>query len=61
MVSLWRQIQVTQQLANFKANIDAKVVTSVVVALAIFGGITYAAVRSGIKPLQAAAKAVKGA
>lgn len=50
-----------QQLATLKANIDPKVVTSVVVGLGVFGLITYAAVRTGIKPLQTAAKVAKGA
>lgn len=49
-----------QQLANIKANIDAKVVTSVVVALGLFGAITYAAVRTGIKPLKQVADIAKG-
>lgn len=46
-------------LTNLKNNIDMKTVVSVVVGLAAFGGITYAAVKSGVKPLAAAAKAVK--
>ncbi len=46
-------------LKNLYSNIDMKTVVSVVVGLAAFGGITYAAVKSGIKPLSAAAKAVK--
>jgi hypothetical protein len=50
-----------QQLAKVKANIDGKTVTSVVVGLAVFGLITYAAVRTGIKPLSTAAKVAKGA
>lgn len=49
-----------EQLAKIKANIDAKTVTSVVVGMAVFGGIVYAAVRSGIKPLQTVAKAAQG-
>jgi hypothetical protein len=53
-------IEVNRQLAQLKANIDAKTVTSVVVGMAVFGGIIYAAVRSGIKPLQTVAKAATG-
>lgn len=49
-----------QQLANLKANIDPKVVTSVVVGSAIFGAILFAAVRSGISPLKTAAAVVGG-
>ena len=43
-----------------KSNLDAKVITSVVAGMAVFGVITYAAVRSGVKPLKAAAKVAKG-
>lgn len=50
-----------QQLAKIKANIDVKTVTSVVVGMTLFGAVMYAAVRSGIKPLQTAAKVAKGA
>lgn len=50
-----------QQLAKVKANIDMRTVTSVVVGLSVFGLITYAAVRTGIKPLATAAKVAKGA
>ena len=50
-----------QQLAKFKANIDTKTVTSVVVGMGLFGLITFAAIRTGIKPLQQAAKVAKGA
>lgn len=48
------------QLQTVKNNIDAKVVTSVVVGMAAFGAIMYAAVRTGIKPLKAAAEVAKG-
>jgi hypothetical protein len=53
--------KLNQQLQQLKNNIDAKTVTSVVVGMAVFGGIMYAAVRTGIKPLQTAAKVAKGA
>jgi len=46
-------------LNKLTKNIDIKTVLSVVVGLAAFGGITYVAVKSGIKPLAKAAKAVK--
>ena len=49
-----------QQLTQLKNNIDAKTVTSVVVGMAVFGGIMYAAVRTGIKPLKTAAEVAKG-
>lgn len=49
------------QLAQLRANIDTKTVTSVVVGMAVFGLITFAAIRTGIKPLAVAAKTVKGA
>lgn len=48
------------QLTNLKKNIDPKVVTSVVVGMAAFGAIMYAAVRTGIKPLKQAAEVAKG-
>lgn len=44
---------------KIKDSVDVKTVVSVVTGLAIFGGITYFAVKSGVKPLAAAAKAVK--
>lgn len=46
-------------LNKLTKNIDIKTVLSVVVGLVTFGGITYVAVKSGIKPLAKAAKAVK--
>jgi hypothetical protein len=49
-----------QQLQTIKNNIDAKTVTSVVVGMAAFGAIMYAAVRSGIKPLKQVADVAKG-
>ena len=49
-----------QQLAQLKANIDPKIVTSVVVGTAIFGAIIFAAVRTGIAPLKTAAAVVAG-
>ena len=49
-----------QQLATLKANIDPKVVTSVVAGMAVFGVITFMAIRSGIKPLQTVVKAANG-
>ena len=45
---------------NITKNIDTKTVASVTVGMAVFGLITYAAVKSGIKPLQAAAKVAGG-
>lgn len=47
-------------LAKAKANIDVKTVTSVAVGMAVFGVITFAAIRSGIKPLQTAVKVANG-
>jgi len=44
-----------------KKNTDMKIVTSVVVGLAVFGLITYGAVKSGVKPLATAARVAKGA
>jgi hypothetical protein len=49
-----------QQLQKLKNNIDAKIVTSVVVGTAIFGAIVFAAVRTGIKPLKTVADVAKG-
>lgn len=43
-----------------KKNFNAPVFFSALAALAAFGGITYFAVKSGVKPLQTAAKVVKG-
>ncbi|WP_341937197.1 hypothetical protein [Marinimicrobium sp. C2-29] len=48
------------QLKPITKNIDAKVVTSVVVGMSAFGAIMYAAVRSGVKPLKQAASVAKG-
>lgn len=42
-----------------KQNFNVPIFVSTLFALAAFGGITYIAVKSGIKPLAAAAKAVK--
>lgn len=44
---------------RIQRNIRAEIVTSVVVGMAVFGAITYFAVKSGVKPLAATAKAVK--
>lgn len=49
----------TNTVQKIKDSVDMKTVVSVVAGLALFGGITYAAVKSGIKPLATAAKAVK--
>ena len=49
-----------QQLQTIKNNIDAKTVTSVVVGMAVFGAVMYAAVRTGIKPLKQVAEVAKG-
>lgn len=48
------------QLKQLQKNIDPKTVTSVVVGMAAFGAIMYAAVRTGIKPLKQAAEVAKG-
>jgi len=40
-------------------NVNKTTVISVVVGMAVFGAITYAAVRSGIAPVQKAAAVVK--
>ena len=47
-------------LAKAKANIDAKTVVSAALGSALLGLITFAAIRSGIKPLQTAAKVANG-
>lgn len=49
-----------QQLTTLKNNIDPKTVTSVVAGMAVFGLITFFAVKSGVKPLATAAKAANG-
>lgn len=48
-----------QPVQYVKDNTDTKIVVSTVVGMLVFGLITYAAVRSGIKPVAAAARAVK--
>lgn len=48
------------QLKQLQKNVDAKTVTSVVVGMAVFGGILYAISRTGVKPLETAAKVAKG-
>lgn len=52
--------KLNQYLAQVKANIDPKVVTSVVVGSAIFGAIIYAAIRTGIAPLKTVANVASG-
>ena len=52
--------KLNQHLQTLKNNIDAKTVTSVVVGMAAFGAIMYAAVRTGIKPLKQVAEVAKG-
>lgn len=47
-------------LNRVRNNVDERIVTSVVAGIALFGAVTYAAVRSGIKPLRQAAKVAKG-
>jgi len=42
-------------------NINVTTVVSVVAGMAVFGGIMYVAVKSGIKPLKKAASIAKGA
>lgn len=49
-----------QLLAKAKANVDMKTVTSVAVGMGLFGLITFAAIRTGIKPLQQVAKVANG-
>lgn len=51
---------VRENLQKVKDSISWPVVASVVVALALVGGVTYVAARSGVKPLKAAAKVLKG-
>lgn len=51
---------ITNTAQTVRSNIDAKIVTSVVAGLAAFGAITFLAVKSGVKPLAAAAKVAKG-
>lgn len=46
-------------IQKIKDSVDMKTVVSVVAGLGVFGLITYLAVKSGVKPLAAAAKAVK--
>lgn len=48
-----------QPVQYVRDNTDTKIVVSTIVGMMIFGVITYAAVRSGIKPVAAAARAVK--
>lgn len=52
---------ITNTAQTVRSNIDAKVVTSVVAGMGVFGLITFLAVKSGVKPLAAAAKVAKGA
>lgn len=47
------------QVKKITNQLDTKLITNMVVGMAVFGGITYAAVRSGIKPLAKVAKGVK--
>ncbi len=46
-------------LSDVRRKVDTETVVSVVVGLAVFGGITYVAVKSGVKPLAKAARAIK--
>lgn len=48
------------KVKNAVNRIDWVTVTAVVVGIAIVGGVTYFAARSGIKPLKKAAAIVKG-
>jgi len=48
-----------QPVQYVKDNTDTKVVVSTMVGMVIFGAIMFAAVRSGIKPVAAVARAVK--
>jgi hypothetical protein len=52
---------VNQQLAKLKSNIDMKIVISSAIGAAMLGAITYAAVKSGVKPLATVGKVAKGA
>lgn len=46
-------------LSDLRKKVDTETVVSVVVGLAVFGGITYVAVKSGVKPVVKAAKVIK--
>lgn len=46
-------------MQNLKNYVNPTMVVSVAVGMAVFGAVTYVAVKSGIKPLKQAAKAVK--
>lgn len=46
-------------LAKLKENIDTKIVVSTVVGSVVTGVIAFALIKSGVKPLQEVAKAVK--
>lgn len=46
-------------LDKFKQNIDTKIVVSTVVGSVVTGLIAYGLIKSGVKPLQEVAKAVK--
>lgn len=48
-----------QPVEYVKQNTDAKMVVSTVVGMAVFGAIVWALAKSGVKPVVAAAKAVK--
>jgi hypothetical protein len=44
----------------FAQNVDTKIVVSAALGLAVMGVVIYAATRSGLKPLQQAAKVAAG-
>lgn len=48
------------KLDYIKQNLDPKVIISGIAALAVFGAITYAAVRSGVAPLKTVANVANG-
>ena len=52
----------SNQVSTFaKNNISTPMVVSTVVGMAVFGAITYFAVKSGVKPLKQVSEVVKGA
>lgn len=51
---------IDQAKAAVKRNVSAPVVVSTALGVALFGAVTYFAVKSGIAPLKEAAKVAKG-
>lgn len=50
---------VTSIKSAVRRNTDTKMIVSAAIGVGLFGLVTYVAVRSGLKPLKAAAKVVK--